>query len=353
VGAAVEFSELSPGTFGIYEENFTIPAGTPSGVQNVTYTIGGITSPPVTLIVSPISKVAVWQAATWFIDQNDNHVYDGPPSDKFIQWGSPGVTPVMGDWNGDGRMKIGLFHQGLWYLDYNGDGVFEPGTDKVYNFGTASSTPVVGDWNGDGRTKIGIYQSGVFILDKNGNGVYDAGTDPFFGWGPSSGAQPVIGDWNGSGTSKVGVFQQGFWALDYNGDGVYEPGTDKFFGWGAAIGTPIVGDWNGSGTTKVGSFSVGAYGPNVGQFVLDVNGDFMFEQGTDAVFPWGDGISTPVVGDWNGSGTTKVGVFSNGFWVLDFNGDYAFEPGTDLSFQFGGCGAAAYPCGQVPVPGAY
>ena len=33
----------------------------------------------------------------------------------------------------------------------------------------------------------------------------------------------------------------------------------------------------------------------------------------------------PVVGDWNGDGTSKVGVFRNGFfWVLDANGNHTF-----------------------------
>jgi hypothetical protein len=300
-----------------------------------------------------ISKVALWSNSYWFVDANNNHMYDGPPGDEFIQWGPPGVVPVMGDWNGDGTMKIGLYYQGLWYLDYNGNGIFEPNIDKVYNFGTATSTPVVGDWNGDGRSKIGIYQSGVFILDINGDGVFEPGTDYYFGWGPTTGAQPVIGDWNGDGRSKVGIFKQGFWALDYNGDGIYEPGTDKFLQWGQPTGIPIVGDWNGSGTTKIGSWSLGPYGPNVGQFVLDVNGDYAFEPGTDAVFAWGDGSSVPVVGDWNGDGRGKIGVFSNGVWVLDMNGGFTFDAIADAPFQFGGCGSAPYPCGQIPVPGRW
>jgi hypothetical protein len=292
------------------------------------------------------SKVGIWQNGYWVIDANNNHQFDGAPPDTIVPWGSGGITPVYGDWNGDGRAKVGYFYHGLWFLDYNGNGIMDSG-DRFYNFGTASSTPVVGDWNGDGTAKIGIYEAGVFILDTNGDGVFEAGTDAYFGWGPTSGAQPVLGDWNGDGRTKVGVFQQGFWALDYNGDGVYEPGTDKFVGWGAADGTPVVGDWNGSGTTKIGSWSLVS---GVGQFVLDLNGDYAFEPGNDAVFEWGDSVSVPVTGDWNGDGRTKVGVFANGFWVLDFNGDYIYEPGTDLAFQFGGCGASPYPCGQVPVP---
>ena len=329
-----------PTTLGVFQPTFT---GKPNAFT-------AFVTKYYTKIV-PVAKAAVFLNGTWIIDQNDNHAVDSFPPDREIQWGSAGVKPVMGDWNGSGTTKVGLYSNGLWYLDYNGDGIFTPGIDKVYNFGTSASTPVVGDWNGDGRTKIGIYQSGVFILDSNGNGVYDVGTDPFFGWGPTSGAQPVIGDWNGNGLSKVGIFDNGFWVLDYNGDGIYEPGTDKYLQWGQPNGIPVVGDWNGSGTTKIGSWALGPFGPDVGQFVLDANGDYAYEEGIDPVIPWGDNNSVPLVGDWNGDGRDKIGVYSNGVWVIDYNGDFQWTPNTvpqENPFQYGGCGNGV--C-TAPKPG--
>jgi hypothetical protein len=38
---------------------------------------------------------------------NGNGVWDGEPTDKMIIWGWSGVTPVIGDWNGDGRTNVG------------------------------------------------------------------------------------------------------------------------------------------------------------------------------------------------------------------------------------------------------
>ena len=49
------------------------------------------------------------------------------------------------------------------------------GTDKVYSFGAAGWTSVVGDWNGRTGTKIGVYKDGVWYLDWNGNGAWDPG----------------------------------------------------------------------------------------------------------------------------------------------------------------------------------
>ena len=48
------------------------------------------------------------------------------------------------------RARIGVYKDGIWYLDWNGNGVWDGGMDKVYYFGTLGWTPVVGNWNGDG-----------------------------------------------------------------------------------------------------------------------------------------------------------------------------------------------------------
>jgi len=54
----------------------------------------------------------------------------------------------VGDWNGDGRAKLGVFRNGTWYLDYNGNGLWDSCTiDRCLPFvGLATDTPVVGDW---------------------------------------------------------------------------------------------------------------------------------------------------------------------------------------------------------------
>jgi len=52
----------------------------------------------------------------------------------------------LGDWNGDGVTEIGIYKDGVWYLDYNGNGIWDTGIDKVDYFGTLGWTPVVGKW---------------------------------------------------------------------------------------------------------------------------------------------------------------------------------------------------------------
>ena len=167
-----------------------------------------------------------------------------------------------------GPAKTGVFRNGLWVLDFNGNGAWDgPAVDRAFNLGQAGDFPVVGDWNKDGATSAGIFRNSVWVLDFNGNGVWDGlGTDRAVILG-QAGDVPVVGDWDNTGSDKVGVFRNGLWVLDFNGNGV----------------------WDGLGVDRA--------------FVLGQTGDF------------------PVVGDWNKDGATSAGIFRNGVWVLDFNGN--------------------------------
>jgi hypothetical protein len=124
--------------------------------------------------------------------------------------------------------------------------------------------PVSGDWTGDGKWKVGIYRqpTGQWFLDANNNGIYDAG-DATYNFGGVSGDVPVSGDWTGIGRTCIGVFRQGFfWVLDLNCNGKFDDvPTDAAFPFGGVSGDkPVVGDWTGSGATKVGV--VRKYVPN-------------------------------------------------------------------------------------------
>ena len=86
----------------------------------------------------------------------------------------PGDVPVMGDWNGDGRLKVGVFRKGAWLVDWNGNYRWDA-TDAahVFSFGAAGDLPVIGDWNGDGRLKMGVFRKGEWFVDWNGNNRWD------------------------------------------------------------------------------------------------------------------------------------------------------------------------------------
>jgi hypothetical protein len=151
-----------------------------------------------------------------------------------------------------GAQKIGTYNPDLsiWYLDYNGNGIWEPGTDKVSSWGAPGYQPVIGNWDGsvDGKVKIGTYNPdlSIWYLDYNGNGIWELGTDKVYSWG-APGYAPVTGDWNGDGKGKkIGTYNPdlSLWYLDYNGNGIWEPGTDKVYRWGAPGYAPVVGKWS-------------------------------------------------------------------------------------------------------------
>ena len=253
------------------------------------------------------AQIGVFRDGQWFLDANGNGQWDGTPTDIYYVFGQAGDVPVVGDWNGDGITKIGVYRNGVWYLDYNGNGVWdgEP-ADKVYVYGLASynvngriesDIPVVGDWNGDGRSKIGVFRResrGKFDLDYNGNGAWNSGTDVTYlegsnWWGFY--LLPVSGDWNGDGRSKVGVLtpngQNTNWWLDYDGNGP-SLGTDRKYAWGTEGDIPIAGDWNGTGFSKIGVF-------RNGWWYTDYNGNGAWDLPPDQAFMFGLPGDKPLV----------------------------------------------------------
>jgi len=67
-----------------------------------------------------------------------------------------GDVPVIGNWNGNGKLRMGIFRSsiGRWFVDTNGNGVYDPGVDQVFSFGLPAAAnpggvadqPVVGFW---------------------------------------------------------------------------------------------------------------------------------------------------------------------------------------------------------------
>ncbi len=278
----------------------------------------------------------------FYLDYNANGAWDGCSVDRCLSVGLSGDVALVGDWNGSGTAKVGTFRpaDGAFYLDYNGNGQWDGcGVDRCLSIGLNGDIPLVGDWNGSGTAKVGTFRpsDGAFYLDYNGNGVWDGcDIDRCLQIG-LNGDVPLVGDWNGSGTAKVGTFRptDGAFYLDYNGNGVWDGcGTDRCLGIGLNGDIPLVGDWNGSGTAKVGTFR-----PTDGAFYLDYNGNGQWDGcGVDRCLSIGLTGDIPFVGDWNGSGTAKVGTFrpTDGAFYLDYNGNGQWDGcGVDRCLSMG------------------
>ncbi len=308
-----------------------IDGGQPRNLQNGEFSVDGQTQlfDPASWTGADLNQGGIWIIA----DAN------GVPVKEF-RFGLSGATPVTGDWNGDGVTKIGVFINGLWFLDLDGNGIWDE-NDLWAKLGQPGDRPVTGDWDGDGKTDIGIFGPSWFgdpkaLLAEPGlpdvqnpiknryKNMPPEPEDATIGWrtmkrtsagnmrsdlidhvfrfGTESDV-PVIGDWNGDGVYTVGIFRNGTWFLDMDGDGRWSTG-DVVVEFGQEGDIPVVGDWTGDGITKLGVYRNGT-------FYLDTNNNHVLDA-TDKVFALGSPGDKPFAGDFTGSGVDTVGVYHDG-----------------------------------------
>jgi len=197
------------------------------------------------------SKLGVFNNGTWTVDMDGTGILGTGNATYNFGVGIAGAVPVTGDWTGNGTTKIAVYDNGTWYVDLNGNGAWDgTPTDSLYTFGVGldGAIPVTGDWSGTGNKKIGVYHNGTWYLDLNGNGAWDGTpTDALYSFGVGlAGAVPVAGDWTGNGTYKIGVYVDGTWYIDMNGNGAWDGApTDRNYSFGTpgAAETPITGRW--------------------------------------------------------------------------------------------------------------
>ncbi len=270
--------------------------------------------------------------ARWQIQ--DVHGQQWQPS-----FGGRNSIPVTGDFNGDGVSEIGVYVDGHWYIDVNGNGVWDE-DDLWAKLGTKDDKPVVGDWDGDGKDDIGIFGPawagdpkavaaepglpdannltsgkhknlppqegeatlGDRTLQRTAHGVPRKDViDHVFNYG-SPLDEPVTGDWDGDGIHTIAIFRDGVWYMDVDGSGRWSEG-DRSFHFGKIGDKPLIGDWNGDGIDQVGVYRDGTW-------ILDSNGNGQLDD-TDKVFELGGAGDKPVVGDWDGDGADQPGVFNS------------------------------------------
>ena len=148
---------------------------------------------------SGFAKIGVFRNGQWFLD-NGNGKWDGCGTELCLSFGQAGDLPAAGNWDGGLKAGVGVFRAGTWYLDYNGNGVWDGcDADRCYvgTFGQAGDFPAAGDWNGDGKAKVGVFRAGTWYLDYNGNGAWD-GCNVDRCYSGSFGQQgdlPVAGKW--------------------------------------------------------------------------------------------------------------------------------------------------------------
>jgi len=320
---------------------------------------GSVTDSPNSQILSDASnellaRTSLLDLWTWELDTDG----DGDDDLGLPQWGGASDIAIVGDWNGDGKDTMGLYRAstGLFALDFDGDGVLTTSNpDELhYPFEGAGpdAVPIVGDFNGDGTDTVGVFvpPTNDWFIDDDGDGVVDRIFEtPGFGGNEDF---PVVGDWTGSGVDRIGIFRPSLnlWVLDIDNDGTLSGGDRKVgpvfgnsgFGGQPFADLPVVGDWDGTGADRIGIFRASA-----SLWVLDIDNDSLPSSGDIVGFGLGQQGDIPVVGDWDGDGDDDIGVYrpSTGGWFLDVDDDAEFTGGTDI--EISGLGGV----GSIPVVG--
>lgn len=124
--------------------------------------------------------------------------------DHVFRFGTDADQPIAGDFNGDGVSTLGVFNNGKWRIDVNGDGRFSEEDDSFFDFGEPGDIAVAGDFNGDGLDEIAVVRGRDLIIDSNGNGTWDA-TDRVFEIEGEVG-QVVVGDFDGDGVDEAAFY---------------------------------------------------------------------------------------------------------------------------------------------------
>jgi len=269
------------------------------------------------------TRIGVFRPDTgeWLLDHSGNGQWDASGVNIYISsFGASGDLPVIGTWSGNGVSNIGTFSPstGTWQLDTNGDGVLDCAVDTcASSFGKPGDLPVTRELSGVNGTIIGTFtpktvvivkglkvvKRGLWDFDLNGNYTFDGcSVDECDRFGDDATELPVVGDWSGTGTEEIGLFlpSKGLWYLDRNGNGHWDGRlTDKRLGpFGAKGDLPVVGDWDGTGKVRIG-----VYRPSTGMWYLDLNGNGKLDNCTiDACMgPVGQTGDWPVVGKWYGT----------------------------------------------------
>lgn len=280
--------------------------GSCSGTAACNLTLSSNTSVTANFVSSLSDKVGIYRPSTgeWFLDSNGNGSLDN--ADTYAKPSGAGVgVPVVGDWDGSGKTRLGLFVPGTsqWYFDKNASGTWDScNVDTcVKSFGLSTDLPLIGQWTLAPGDWIGIFRPSEkkWYLDTNRNGVLEGCRKdecPSFSV-YINGDVPVAGDWTGSGTTQLGLFRPstGQWFLNRNTNRSWNNCKKDtcISGFGEDGDLPVIGDWDGTGTSKIGVFS-----PATGEWFLDFNGNGKWDDGVDLHLSYGQPGDVPVVGKW-------------------------------------------------------
>ncbi len=110
----------------------------------------------------------------WLLDLNGDGVIETSQGDlNVVEPLQIDGLPVAGNFNGNaaGAAQVGLFDGTTWWLDMNGDHVIDNADVALGGklTGDMRGLPIVGDFDGDGRVDLATFANGKFYFDLAAN----------------------------------------------------------------------------------------------------------------------------------------------------------------------------------------
>ena len=179
-----------------------------------------------------ISEVAVYRRG-----KKSSFVVNDPAGARVMLFGNATDEPVVGDWDGDGAVNLGI-----WRAKRTKFRLQTPtGVVKV-RYGLASDRAIAGDWDGNGTDEVGVYRAseGTFYQrrpDGSSATVLLGDVDDL----------PVAGDWDGNGVTDLGVFDQATATFTLRLVDANAQVWTSQLPLGVAGDLPVAGDWDGDG----------------------------------------------------------------------------------------------------------
>ena len=220
---------------------------TPFGTSNDTLT-------PADFDGDDKADFAVWRSgpagsAGFYIWQSSTNAV------KFEQFGQAGDDPtVVGDWDGDGKADVAVYRDSAFgsqsYFFYRGSLNNTGGITTYVPWGTTGDKPLIGDFDGDGKLDATVFRPSnrVWYINQSATG-----TARFESWGLAT-DKFVLGDFDGDGKTDLTVFRNGMWYIRRSSDNAV-----SYISWGLSTDVPVTGEFDTDGKTDIGVYRDGMW----------------------------------------------------------------------------------------------